>query len=135
MIHVAIGFRNYGKTDVSPNGSYVTTEWFHICYFPIYPVRRIRITPQIGRNLVVELPRTAASILKTYAFAVACLAWWCASFWIVFGRHSDYLDKDVGVFLAFMTVALLASIPFALLWFFRREAARAIQQNVKYDNR
>ena len=110
---------------MQPNGSYITTEWFHICYFPVYPLRRIRITPIPGQAMVQELPQSVTNILGTYAFAIGYLVWMCGCFWLIFGRNSSYLDDQLGLWLSFVGVAIAGVIPFGVLWLIRRESFRA----------
>ena len=38
-----IGTKYYGNRDVAPDGSYVTTEWIVFAYFPIAPIRSVRV--------------------------------------------------------------------------------------------
>jgi hypothetical protein len=44
-----IGTTLYGARDFWPNGSHVTTEWVVIVWFPVVPLKSIRILPT-GRN-------------------------------------------------------------------------------------
>ncbi len=39
-----IGTTHYGARDFLPDGTYTTTEWFVLLYFPIIPLRSLRIS-------------------------------------------------------------------------------------------
>jgi len=122
---IAVGETRYGKSDLRPDGSYVTIEWFHICTIPIYPLRRVRVKPHYGRELIEELPRSMSAIMKTYAFVLAYAAWFVAVTLFIFTRNSDYLNHEIGLWMAFVGFALAMLFPFGLLWLYRREAYRA----------
>ena len=130
-MHIAVGETRYGKSDIRPDGSYVTIEWFHICRIPVYPLRRIKVRPQYGRELIEELPRSMSAILKTYAFVVGLFAWFIALLWFIFGRNSAYLNSEIGLWFAFAGFALAMFIPYGLLLLARREAYRAYHREEK----
>jgi hypothetical protein len=50
-----IGTKIYGKAQRRADGSYVATEWFTLIYFPIIPLRcmRIREVSTTGFNVIV----------------------------------------------------------------------------------
>src|SRR5262245_20240386 len=39
-----IGTRFYGKRDLRPDGSYITTEWVTFAYVPLVPFRSFRVS-------------------------------------------------------------------------------------------
>jgi hypothetical protein len=48
------GTRYYGKREIGPDGSYVTTEWVTFIYLPIIPLRSKRVLPNgDNTNLLV----------------------------------------------------------------------------------
>lgn len=125
-MHVAIGITRYGKSDLRSDGSYVTVEWFHFCRIPVYPIRRIRVKPQYGRELIEQMPRSVAAILQTYAFVIAYAAWFVAVIYFIFARHSRYLDTEFGIWLAFVGFAAAMFVPYGVLLLVRRERGRAV---------
>jgi hypothetical protein len=44
-----IGTTFYGAAKKRPDGSYVSTEWLVLAYFPIFPIRSFRMA-QVGRD-------------------------------------------------------------------------------------
>lgn len=40
-----IGTKYYGKRDVEPDNSFITTEWIVIVYLPIIPIGSFRVQP------------------------------------------------------------------------------------------
>jgi hypothetical protein len=40
-----IGTTYYGRRDIGPDGSYVTTEWLVFVYVPVIPIRSYRVVP------------------------------------------------------------------------------------------
>jgi hypothetical protein len=47
-----VGWIFYGRRDFGPDGSFITTEWFIIFHFPIFPLRSYRAISH-GRESVV----------------------------------------------------------------------------------
>ncbi len=41
-----IGTKFYGQRDFSPDGSYITTEWFVFIYIPLIPLKSLRVRYQ-----------------------------------------------------------------------------------------
>jgi hypothetical protein len=114
-MHFTIGETRYGKSEMRSDGSYVTIEWFHVCRLPVYPIRRIRVKPQYGRELIEELPRSLSPIFQTYAFVLAYAAWFVGVVYFIFARHSGYLDNQIGIWLAFLGFAAAMLVPYGLL--------------------
>ena len=47
-----VGWTYYGRRDFGPDGSFITTEWFIVFHFPIFPLRSYRAISH-GRESVV----------------------------------------------------------------------------------
>jgi len=139
-----IGFNNYGKTDERSDGSFVTTEWFCFLFFPVFPVRRIRVKERMepcnmGKtssrvNFVTleELPYSLPQILATYLFAILSIAWWLIALWFIIkfeSHYTNYTDFEVLIYLGAFSVM---AFPFFVLWLLRclsRYVARKHHQN------
>ena len=62
------GTTYYGRRDKAADGSYVTTEFFCIFYFPLLPLRSWRVLP-------VEYTRSGFSSTQTYRATRVPLNW------------------------------------------------------------
>jgi hypothetical protein len=86
-----IGTKFYGSAQKRPDGSYVTTEWFTVLYFPIIPLRSLRIAETGSKFFTVivyssrqkqyvileEVPlsKNLRQVFLTWAFTLVPLAW------------------------------------------------------------
>jgi|GEM_PF-1567407 len=116
-----IGMVNYGESDPRSDGSYVTIEWFSLLFFPVWPVRRIRVKQRLeqdlftktmrkGYKVIEEMPLSWKQVLGTYLFALFSVSWWLctlsclfvygdASFNVWLSNHLIYLVFFVALFL------------------------------------
>lgn len=80
-----IGTTFYGRSNFESDGSFVTTKWFIIGFFPIVPVGSARIQferesgiPFFGRTstfeVIEELPIDWLQVLKTWVYAFCIVA-------------------------------------------------------------
>jgi len=86
-----IGTTFYGQRDFRPDGTYLTTEWFALLYFPIFPLRSLRVMYQgqdnddhwhfgVGStdNYAVyekHFPPNWKQVLFTYGYVAFMIAW------------------------------------------------------------
>jgi len=112
-----IGTTFYGKRDFEPDGSYVTTKWFVLGFFPVFPVSSLRVryldssgVPFLARTssfeVVEELPMNGVQVICTYVYAIFIVAW-CGYF----------MTKDMPVPAKLVLIALGIAIPHALRYF------------------
>ncbi len=123
-----IGTAFYGQREFRADGSYITTEWFILCFVPILPLRSIRVirNPSADTNLVVYTSESfhvlettrpnLKQVLATYGFALFCAFWLVFVFWLLVVRLSPDWQR-YGTPLVFGAV-FLAAAPFfiPLLW-------------------
>ena len=75
-----IGTRYYGSRTL-PDGTYITTEWFVIFFFPIFPVRSVRILDASAPSgipgmwshqsiKVQKVPLDVRMVLQLYAWII-----------------------------------------------------------------
>jgi hypothetical protein len=74
------GTKYYGKRDLMPDGSYITTEWIVIFYIPLIPIRSFRALPTnksfLGipnEYLVQKVPLNLKQIRNIYIKSVTIL--------------------------------------------------------------
>jgi hypothetical protein len=75
----------YGQREMNSDFSYITTEWVVLLYFPVIPVRSMRIkggtSSSVGfgtsmdYTVVARLGLYWRQIILTYAFAALCIGW------------------------------------------------------------
>ncbi len=46
-----IGTREYGRTETSPDGSYVTTKFFTLLYIPLWPLESRKVRYRIEKHV------------------------------------------------------------------------------------
>jgi|SRR6267143_4551935 len=106
-----IGAFYYGKRDFGDDGSYITTEWFVLVFFPIVPLRSVRVI-DLGISLGAGwLP----GITQNYqVLKVHNTCWrqvWCIYSWIA------VLIGSYGLSNAFPALALITSLIALLVLF------------------
>ena len=81
-----IGTSFYGQRQFETDGSYVTTKWFVLGFFPVVPLGSLRVR-HIGSGgipflsssstfeVVEELPLNGLQVLSTYLYAIFIVAW------------------------------------------------------------
>lgn len=131
------GTKYYGEADRRPDGSFVTTNWFVLGYVPLIPLGTVRvrrdhendmnifIASADGYLLLEELPLSWRQVLHTYAFALACLAWWGGTAWLVFILNGAWAEKHLmPVMFGYIVVAAL---PFIWLAWTRQQQLKGRQ--------
>lgn len=79
----------YGERDLSPDGSFITTEWITAALLPIIPLRSLRVarSPENvnfvvytseGYYVLEKLPLCWPQVFATYSFLLAGLLWLAA---------------------------------------------------------
>lgn len=130
----------YGKRDFRADGSYITTEWIVLAYFPLIPIRSLRVSYRdpgerrsyLGFGSSVKyavsekrFPPNWKQVLCTYGY-VAFFSFWiylvCRSFISVF-PHVLYTAP--GVMLVFIVCILPVPIP----WLLRRFREKKVYLN------
>ena len=90
------------------DGSYVTTEWFVFFYFPIVPIRSLRVryhgrddnsslivSSFADRYTICEITRPRfKQVLFTYAFACMSLLWFAFVLWNTFEIEDRFQPRD-----------------------------------------
>jgi hypothetical protein len=80
-----IGTTFYGQSQFKSDGSFVTTKWFVIGFFPVLPLASLRVQylgtcgiPFISRtssfDVVEELPIDWLQVLKTWGYTISIIA-------------------------------------------------------------
>ncbi len=74
-----IGTKYYGKRDVEPDGSYITTLWIIILWVPLIPLASYRILLVSGSEMhqeyvVRRVPFSYIQVAKIYGLIVLFLA-------------------------------------------------------------
>ena len=109
------GTRLYGKCDFRADESHVTTMWITVLYWPIFPLRTLRIKPlKSGRYAVLERFRTNwQQASRTYGFVSLLVI--SLSLTALIGERFSYNEASLPV--------LLAGIfgPFIFLYWSRRK--------------
>jgi hypothetical protein len=122
-----------GKRDFWPDGSYVTTEWMVAFFFPLVPLRSLRVKPApqrvtflyvVGsaeREYVVcdETPPHARQVACVYCFAGFYLAW---LFGLLFSLSR--LDGRLGRAAETVLMPGMIAVPFVLPWMLRERAKK-----------
>lgn len=96
------GTRFYGQRDIEPNSSYITTEWVVIVFFPIFPIRSLRVcggnpgTLDLAWSTHYDVYETMwpnwKQVLCVYGFAALCIAWMPGLLWLCL-RIADNLQE------------------------------------------
>jgi len=74
-----VGTTVYGKRDVSPtDGSYITTKWFIVIFFPIFPLASYRVIKEKQKFMTIAFPKYQMTQVKFNIKQVinTYLAWW-----------------------------------------------------------
>jgi hypothetical protein len=126
-----VGTIYYGECDLDLSGSFVTTEWIVFFYFPLLPLRSIRLRRAPGEdvNLVIynekayeivsRVRLNIAQVLRTYAFAIVTPLWVGGIFYFFFDRATNSAFAIFWVLVLF----LIMGAPFFLVLWVRRKAA------------
>jgi hypothetical protein len=103
----------YGSRDFLPDGSYITTQWVVVLFFPVIPIRSLRVIQTGSTSITFGTKTTYKVLAKTwpnftqvvyvYAFDLLCVFWMVA--WSYF---FDPLEAIVGYTVA--TIICVASL-------------------------
>ena len=88
-----IGTTYYGKRDIYPDSSFVTTEWLVFVYLPLLPIRSLRVLPTGQSTHIVvynsqgylthPVPLCWPQVRNVYAVAGVIIAIIFGLFWIM----------------------------------------------------
>lgn len=107
-----IGTTYYGKKDIDFDGSFITTKWFVVGFFPIIPLSSCRLRdlgtsgiPFISRSteyqVIEELPLNAIQVLFVYLYSFFIIAW-----------TGYMLERKIPPFFQFSAIVIALAIPF-----------------------
>ena len=122
------GTKFYGA-DPYPDGTHMTTEWVTAFYFPLVPLRSLRVISNGGNSyrVIEELPVNSSQAQRVFFFALTYSLW--TLLWSIKFISSNFSDVPGGwVFLrglAFLMVAFIMAIPLILVWAIRRRKRNA----------
>ena len=132
------GTAYYGEADPRPDGSFTTTEWITALYFPIVPLKSLRLT-RAGKgdiNAVVfystnyvileQKPIHWAQVARVYLFVLVLGGWLAAISWLFFVKFA-ILDKS-GATVPFLAFIFLAIAPYAIVIWRRQQKHSAIRR-------
>lgn len=107
------GTRLYGKCDFRTDGSYITTMWITLLYWPIIPLRSLRIRPLEGsRYEVLERFKIHwQQVIRIYSFESWLLTSISLAAWI--GERFSY-EKE-----SFAVLLVGVGVPFVWLYLVR----------------
>jgi hypothetical protein len=117
-----IGTTYLGRANFEQDGSFVTTKWFVLGFFPIVPLGSARLRyegtegiPFFSRTstfeVIEELPTDWLQVLKTWAYAVFIIAW---TVWLLDGKFNPVIK--------IIFIAAAMALPHVLRWFAMRSA-------------
>jgi hypothetical protein len=97
-----IGTKFYGSKDQNEYGSFVTTEWFVVLYFPVIPIRTMRVNFE-GTNLglrktanryrlIQKLSMDWRQVFSTYFIAIASVV---TGYWLSLIAGGWFPDGDL----------------------------------------
>ncbi|HEY4083931.1 MAG TPA: hypothetical protein VGM81_24855 [Burkholderiaceae bacterium] len=131
----------YGQRNWRRDESYQTTKWFVVAFFPVFPIKTLRVLPhtrrpatlkddvtdfagseEYGHRVMEHLPLSRIQVFHTYVFAFAVCAWSALMVWLFMGRIG-MLDREtaIAVTLIFLFLGLLCA-PSIVLSLLRRRA-------------
>ena len=81
-----------GKTDISEDESYITTEWFTILWIPIFPVCRYRVIEHkhgrlakcVNYTILEKYTPTTKSVIKVYVVTIVIISIMPSISWYLF---------------------------------------------------
>ena len=134
-----LGTALYGRHNWRRDGSFQATKWFVVAFFPVAPLKTLRVRPYASRTLredlgqlrpsreygyevLEELPLSHSQVLRTYAFAIAFCAWSVLLVWFFMGKLS-MLDHETFITLSMIAAfVMLLCMPFIVLSWYRQRA-------------
>ncbi|MDR3352287.1 MAG: hypothetical protein LBO00_04615 [Zoogloeaceae bacterium] len=116
-----IGTTFYGQAKFRRDGSFVTTKWFVLAFFPLFPMKSYRLRrieddenssiPFLSKppfyELLEELPADGAQVLRVWAYAFIVIP---VILFLVAG-------EGIPIFLKVVFAAILCALPHLLRWF------------------
>lgn len=130
----------YGERDYWPDGSYVTTRWFALCYVPLVPLESLRLRevgtskteyrgPIVSTSQDYQIYRAGephkVQVLSVYAFLVCFVAWMGGLLWAgVQVLHIDRLPKDWDTLAFVLTLLCGGTVAFSVPFTIRKRAFR-----------
>jgi len=139
-----IGTRFVGQRDFRADGSYLTTNFFCIFYFPIFPIHSVRVIPD-PRNMsipfhtnyytIMEKRRPhLGQVLSIYACAAAVVG----MIFLFFDRIDPYIAEHAPFFSGgfWGTVAFVISLspPLLVAWWVQRSARQRMLEEIRDPN-
>ncbi|MDR3351950.1 MAG: hypothetical protein LBO00_02865 [Zoogloeaceae bacterium] len=107
-----IGTTFYGQARFRRDGSFVTTKWFVICWFPFFPMKSYRLRYIEGDEnsceLLEELPVDRVQAIKVWAYAFTIVP--CVSFILVTSVVAIIPNTVLGYVLATVFVLLTMAL-------------------------
>ena len=99
-----VGTKYYGKRDVEPDNSFITTEWIVLVYIPIIPIGSFRVQPtgestntiifSSTQYLVQRVPFNWRQIRNVYAITIGIFGAICAIASLSPSKSSNDPDLD-----------------------------------------
>jgi hypothetical protein len=131
-----IGTTFYGQREFRADGTYVTTEWIAFLYFPIIPLRSLRVryvgpgdSPTFGfgssENYSVYEKRFPnwKQVSFTYGYVALLILWVCFVSWAAIRIYRRALDRAFS--LTLMVIAFAVPVPTP--WILRHYAMRKLR--------
>jgi hypothetical protein len=117
------GTKFYGARDFWPDGSYITTEWVVVLFFPILPIRSLRVIATGSTSVTFGTKTTYDVLAKTrpnltqvlyvYGFALLCVFWMVAWSYL-FDPVQGIVGYTVAVVLCVTSLVPLVCVPFVI---------------------
>lgn len=99
-MYLIFGTSNYGKTDELPGLCYVATEFFHVYYVPVIPLRSLLIVEGTDEKQFKKIDMSGKSVMLTYLRGMAgvgaliCTVIFVATCFHLFNWHKDKALAD-----------------------------------------
>jgi hypothetical protein len=117
-----IGSTFYGQSDFEQDGSFVTTKWFIVGFFPVFPLGSARLRyldstgiPFLSRessfDMVEDLPIQWLQVLKTWIYTIFIIA-----------LTTTLLKSNAPVVVKLFFIFGGMFLPYILRWFAKRAA-------------
>jgi len=131
-----IGTTFYGQRDFRADGTYITTEWFAVFYFPVLPLRSLRVRYQgpgeqswyIGlgsSDSYAVYEKTFPhwkQVLCTYGYVAIMIAWVYFIGSTAVSLFPRALDTVFSVTLLFIACIIPVPTPWILRYYAKRKA-------------
>ncbi|WP_038169120.1 hypothetical protein [Verrucomicrobium sp. BvORR106] len=138
-----IGSIYYGQRYFRPDGSYVTTEWLIFFYFPVFPIRSLRVlrNPQadrhslidngIGYRVLAQKRLCWSQVISTYGFVIGSQIWMVFVIGVLAASSEVWKEYELA---AVFAAALVVAIPFLLVLWFRIKNKNAAMADPQFDS-